>query len=158
MELKTKVNAEPGKQEIVITREFNLPVHLLFKAHTEPEIVEQWMGNKVLKMESRHHGSYQFETRDPQGNVVFRANGTIHECIPNQRITRTFQMENTHFAVQLDFYEFEELTPGTSKLTIHMVFKSVMYRDQLLQMPFEKGLNMAHDRLQEVVVNLINYP
>lgn len=47
MELKTKIHAEDGKQEIVITREFDLPVALLFKAYTEPELVEQWMNTKV---------------------------------------------------------------------------------------------------------------
>ena len=154
MELKTKVHAEEGKQEILITREFDLPVELLFKAHVTPEIVEQWMGTKVLKLECKQHGSYQFETCDRQGKVVLRTNGTIHECVPNEKITRTFKMEDTPFAVQLDFFEFEKLTDSTSKLTIHMVFKSVMYRDQILQMPFAIGLNMAHNHLQEVVSRL----
>ena len=53
MEQLTKVNAEDGKQEIVITREFDLPLELLFKAYVEPEIVEQWMGTKVLKLENK---------------------------------------------------------------------------------------------------------
>jgi hypothetical protein len=47
VERKTKINAENGKQELVITREFDLPVELLFKAYEEPEIVEQWMGTRV---------------------------------------------------------------------------------------------------------------
>jgi uncharacterized protein YndB with AHSA1/START domain len=68
MERKTKIHAEDGKQELVITREFDLPLELLFKAYTEPEIVEQWMGTKVLKLENKKHGSYQFETTDPKGN------------------------------------------------------------------------------------------
>ena len=68
MEPKTKITAEDGKQELVITREFDLPLELLFKAYVEPGIVEQWMGTKVLKLESKRHGSYQFETTDPQGN------------------------------------------------------------------------------------------
>ncbi len=89
MEQKTKIHAEDGKQEIVITREFDLPLELLFKAHIEPEIVEQWMGNKLLKFENKTHGGYIFETRDEQGNVLFRANGVIHKIITNQNITRT---------------------------------------------------------------------
>jgi uncharacterized protein YndB with AHSA1/START domain len=148
---KTKINAEDGKQELVITREFDLPLELLFKAYVEPEIVEQWMGTKVLKLESKQHGSYQFETSDPQGHVVFRANGTIHEFVPNRKITRTFEMENAPFGVQLEFLEFEKLTDDTSKLTMHVVYRSVALRDQLLQLPFAQGLNMAHNRLQDVV-------
>ncbi len=57
MERKTKIHAEEGKQEILITREFDLPLELLFRAYSEAEIVEQWMGTKVLKLENKRHGS-----------------------------------------------------------------------------------------------------
>ncbi|WP_372934713.1 SRPBCC domain-containing protein [Mariniphaga sediminis] len=158
MERKTKVHAEDGKQEILITREFDIPLELLFKAYTEPEIVEQWMGTKVLKLENKKHGGWQFETTDPQGNVVFRANGTIHEFVPNEKITRTFEMENTSFPVQLEFLEFKKITDNSdshrSKLSMQIIFRSVAYRDQLLQMPFALGINMAHNRLQNLVKKL----
>ena len=154
MERKTKVDAEDGKQEIRITREFDLPVELLFRAHAEPEIVEQWMGTKVLKFETRKYGGYQFETSDAQGNVVFKANGTIHEFVPNQKITRTFEMENAPFGVQLEFLEFEKLTDSTSRLNMQSVFRSVELRDQLLKMPFAQGINFAHDRLEEIASKL----
>ncbi|TDE14417.1 SRPBCC family protein [Dyadobacter psychrotolerans] len=154
MERKTKVHAEDGKQEIVITREFDLPLELLFKAYEDPEIVAQWMGTKVLKLENKKHGSYAFETSDPHGNVVFRANGTIPEFIPNKKITRTFEMENTPFPVQLEFLEFEKLADDTSKLTMHIVYKSVEARDQILKLPFAQGINLAHNRLQEIVNKL----
>lgn len=150
MERKTKVQAEDGKQEIIITREFDLPVALLFKAYEDPALFEQWMGTKVLKMENKKHGSYAFET-SYNGEVVFRANGTIHDFIPNQKITRTFEMENTLFPIQLEYLEFEELGEQRSKLTMHMVFKSTEFRNQLLQMPFAQGLNMAHNKLQEIM-------
>jgi uncharacterized protein YndB with AHSA1/START domain len=154
MELKTKIEAEEGKQELLITREFDLPVELLFKAYIEPRIVEQWMGTKVLKLENKKHGGWQFETSDAQGNVVFQANGVIHEFVPNRKITRTFEMQNTPFAVQLEFLEFDKLTDSTSKLTMHIVYKSVALRDQMLQLPFAQGLNMAHNRLQDIVSTL----
>ena len=112
------------------------------------------MGTKVLKLESKPHGSWQYETSDAEGNVVFRANGVIHEFSPNRKITRTFEMENTPFPVQLEFLEFEKLTDDTSKLNIHMVFKSIEHRNQLLQMPFAQGINMAHNKLQEVAGKL----
>ena len=146
MERKTKIHAEDGKQELVITREFDLPLELLFKAYAEPEIVEQWMGTKVLKLENKKHGSYQFETTNAKGNVVFRANGAIHEFSPNRKIIRTFEMENTPFGVQLEFLEFEQLTANTSKLNMHTVFRSVADRDQVLKLPFAEGINMAHNQ------------
>jgi uncharacterized protein YndB with AHSA1/START domain len=153
METKTKVNAEEGKQELTITREFDLPLDLLFKAYSEPELVEQWMGTNVLKFDNKKHGSYQFETMR-QGNVVFRANGVIHEFIPNQKITRTFEMENASYGVQLEIHEFEKITDNTSKIKIQTIFETVAVRDQMLKLPFTQGINMAHNRLQEIVTNL----
>ncbi|WKL49117.1 SRPBCC domain-containing protein [Flavobacterium pectinovorum] len=154
MEQKTKIAAEEDKQELVITREFDLPLELLFKAYEEPEIVAQWMGTKVIKLENKKHGGYQFETSDPNGNVVFKANGTIHEFTVNERIIRTFEMENSPFAVQLEFLEFEKITEQTSKLTMQIVYKSIELRNQMLKLPFAQGLNMAHNRLQDVVNKL----
>jgi uncharacterized protein YndB with AHSA1/START domain len=154
MELKTKINAEDGKQELTITREFELPLALLFKAFTEPEIIEQWMGTKVLKLECKKYGSYQFETSDGKGNVVFRANGVIHEVSPNRKITRTFEMENAPFGVQLEICEFEQVTEGTSKLNMHVIYESGEKRDQVLKLPFKQGINMAHNRLQDIVSKL----
>ncbi len=151
MELKTKIRAEDGQQELLITREFDLPVELLFRAYTESDIVAQWMGTKVLKLESQPHGSYRFETSDAQGNVLVQMNGVIHEFVPNRKITRTFEMENPGFAVQLEFLEFESLSDDTSQLTMQIVYKSVALRDQMLKLPFARGLNMAHNRLQEIV-------
>lgn len=153
MERKTNINAEHGKQELVITREFDLPLELLFKAYEEPEIVEQWMGTKVLKLENKKHGSYQFETTDPKGNK-HGFNGTIHEFVLNQKITRTFEMENTPFGIQLEFLEFESLTNDTSKLTMHVIYRSVAIRDQILQLPFAQGIHMAHNRIQNIVSKL----
>ena len=153
MERKTKINAEDGKQELVITREFDLPLELLFKAYEDPEIVEQWMGTKVLKLENKKHGSYQFETTDPKGNK-HGFNGVIHEFSPNHKIARTFEMENTPFEVWLEFLVFEQLTDDTSKLTMHLVYKSVAQRDQILQMLFAKGINWAHNQLQDIANKL----
>ncbi|MBT1711579.1 SRPBCC domain-containing protein [Fulvivirgaceae bacterium PWU5] len=151
MERKTQVRAGNGQQDIIITREFDLPVALLFKAYEDPEIVAQWMGTKVIKLENKKHGGYQFETSDPQGNVVFRANGVIHSFVPDKNITRTFEMENASFGAQLEFLDFEALTDDTSKLTIQSIFRSNTARDEQLKLPFAFGLNMAHDRLQEIV-------
>ena len=159
MELKTKVNAAEGKMDMTITREFDLPLELLFRAYTEPEIIEQIMSNpyttaKLLKFEGRNHGSYQQESTDAQGKVVFRANGAIHEFSPNRKISRTFEMENTPFCIQLEIYEFEALTDSTSKLNMHVIYESVDQRDQVLKLPFAQGLNMAHNRIQEIAGKL----
>lgn len=153
MEQKTKISAEDNKQEIIITREFDLPVALLFKAHLEPDIVAQWMGTNVLILDAKRYGSYQFETTDPMGNKHCFS-GTIHEFELNKKITRTFEMENTSFPVQLEFLHFEQITTETSKLTMQIIFKSVIDRNNLLKMPFAQGINMAHNQLQNIVSRL----
>jgi uncharacterized protein YndB with AHSA1/START domain len=154
MEQKTKINAEDGQQQLVITRKFDLPAELVFKAYSEAELMEQWMGTKVLKLESKKHGSYQIETSDNKGNVAFRANGVIHEFIFNEKIIRTFEMENTPFGVQLEIYEFEQLTDDTCQLNVQVIFESVAHRDQMLKLPFAQGINMAHNRMQDILSKL----
>ena len=143
MEQKTKINAEDGRQDLMIIREFDLPLELLFKAYEYAELVEQWMSNeysttKLLKLESKKHGSWQLESSDAKGNVVFRANGVIHEFIPNKKIIRTFEMENTPYGVQLEVYEFKKLNDNTSKLTMHVIYESVAQRDEVLKLPFKQ--------------------
>jgi uncharacterized protein YndB with AHSA1/START domain len=151
MELKTKVNAEAGRQDLTITREFDISVDLLFKAHADADIVAQVMGTKVLKFEGKKQGGYQFETTDANGNIVFKANGTFHEFTPDKKIIRTFEMDNAPFGVQLEVYEFEKLTDQTSKLNIHVIYESGALRDALLKMPFAQGLNYAHNRLEDLL-------
>lgn len=160
MSLKTQIHAEDGQQTITITREFELPVDLLYTAHTDPQIFEEWMSHeygtvKVFEFDVQDHGGWQFRTSDPQGNVIFSANGVFHKIVPNQKITRTFEMENTPFDTQLEFLEFEQINEKTSRLTMLIVYRSVALRDEMLKLPFQQGLNLAHNRLQHVVSNLI---
>ena len=150
MEQKTKVHTEENTQSVLITREFDIPLELLFKAYTDPDLVAQWMGTKVIKLENKKHGSYQFETTDPKGNI-HGFNGTIHDFVPNKKITRTFEMENTPFPVQLEFLEFEQLTDQQSSLRMHIIYRSVQDRNNMMQLPFAFGLNMAHNRLEKIV-------
>ena len=150
MEHKTKIIAEEGRQDLHIEREFDLPLELLFKAYSEAEILEQWMGTKVLALENKNHGSYHFETSH-NGKVVFKAHGSIHEFSSNKKIVRTFEMENMPIGVQLEFLEFEKLNEERSKLHIHIIFKSEQHRAEQLKLPFAYGLSMAHNRLEEIV-------
>jgi len=150
MQPKTQIHAEDGRQELTIVREFDLPVQLLFKAHSDAELLTQWMGTNVLLLESCKHGSYRFETTDPKGNKHCFS-GVIHEFIANRKITRTFEMEHTSFDAWLEFMDFASLDEERSKLTMHVVYKSQFIRDQILQMPFAQGINFAHNRIQELM-------
>lgn len=155
MTQKTTVDAAEGQHDIFINRVFDLPVDLLFKAYSEPALLEQWMGTKVLRLDNKAQGGWEFETSDPQGNVVFKAHGSIHAFLPGQKIIRTFEMANAPFGVQLEILEFEALTDSTSKLRMHTVYETVALRDQMLKLPFRQGLNMAHNRLQDIIAKLV---
>jgi uncharacterized protein YndB with AHSA1/START domain len=153
---KTIVESSGGQQDVRITRTFDLPVELLFRAYEDPELVEKWMHTKVLKLENRTHGSYTFETTSQQGDVLFRANGVIHQFVPGRKIVRTFEMENTPFGAQLEFLEFEKLTADTSRLNMHVIYRSEAERDQVLHIGIglEKGINLAHNKLEEITGKL----
>jgi uncharacterized protein YndB with AHSA1/START domain len=152
-EQKTTVAAPANQQEIIITRQFDLPVDLLFQAYTDAEIVAVWMGTTVVQLENKHGGIFRFETTDPMGNVhVFE--GVMHEFIPSEKITRTFKMVNTQFEVQLEYLHFSAIDDDTSTLNMHIVFRSIEQRDALLKLPFAMGINMAHARLEAFVKQL----
>lgn len=150
MEQKTKIYVEEGKQDILVIREFDLPLESLFQAHVEPEILAQWMGLKIIKLDTKNHGSFEFETIR-EGRVVFKANGTFHQIKTNQQIVRTFEMDNSLVGVRLEFLDFESITKDTSKLKMQMIYQSEKHRADQLKLPFANGLNLAHDRLQELL-------
>jgi uncharacterized protein YndB with AHSA1/START domain len=153
MESKTKIDAQDGRQDLWITREFELPVESIFRAHTEPELISQWMGTEVLKFEGKKLGSYHFKTTDSKGNP-HHFFGTIHDFIPHQKIIRTFEFEHMGMGVQLEVITFEKITEDTSKLSMHVIFESEAHRAKQLQMPFAQGINYAHARLETIVKQL----
>jgi len=102
------------------------------------------MGTKVLKLENKKYGIWHFETTDVKGNK-YGFHGVIHEFNVNHNITRTFEMEHMPLGPQLEFLEFEKCTDSTSKLHMHIVYRSVAHRDQMLQMGMSQGMNMAHN-------------
>ncbi|WP_452602501.1 SRPBCC domain-containing protein [Pontimicrobium sp. MEBiC06410] len=154
MQQKTKINAENDKQELIITREFDLPLELLFKAYEDKDLFEQWMGSNLVHFEFKEYGKYHFETKDPKGNVIFSGKGTFHGFIPNAMIVRTFEMDVFSMPAQLEFLNFKTLTSNTSELTMHIIFKSVEIRNELLKKPFAIGLDMAYNRLEKTLSKL----
>jgi len=106
---------------------------------------------KVVKLDSQKHGGYQLEATAKNGNVVFRANGVIHEFVSGQKIIRSFEMEGTPYGVQLEVYEFEKLGEDKSRLRMHVIYESVAQRDEVLKLPFAQGINLAHNRIEAML-------
>jgi len=154
---QTKITAEPGKQEILITREFDAPRELVFKAFTEPELLSQWWGPSYLStlvdtMDVRPGGQWRFINRDAQGKE-YAFHGVYHEILAPERIIDTFEFEGLPQTghVSLETLTLEELPGGRTRLTSQSVFRSVADRDGMLQSGMEEGLNESYDRLAELL-------
>jgi len=154
---KTTITAEPGKQEIFITREFDAPRELVFRAHTDPELYVQWLGPRGLKMaiekfEPRDGGSYRYIQKDQDGNE-YAFHGVNHEVLAPERIIGTFEFEGLPEKghVILGTLKFEALPGDRTKLTSQSVFQSVADRDGMLRSGMERGVNQGYERLDELL-------
>ena len=154
---ETKIIAEPGKQEILITREFNAPRERVFKAYTDPELYKQWIGPRGLettleKFEPKNGGSWRYVQKDEEGNE-FAFHGVNHEVKAPERIIDTFEFEGLPESghVILETAEFEELPDNRTKVTSQSVFQSVEDRDGMFQSGMEEGMNESFNRLDELL-------
>jgi uncharacterized protein YndB with AHSA1/START domain len=157
---ETKISAEPGKQELVITQEFDAPRELVFKAYTDPELYVQWLGPRRLKMtleklEPTNGGSWRYIHRDGDGKE-YAFHGVHHEVTRPERIISTFEFEGLPEPghVSLETATFEELPNGKTRVTTKAVFQSVADRDGMLQSGMEEGVNDSHDRLDELLAKM----
>jgi uncharacterized protein YndB with AHSA1/START domain len=157
---KTNVTAEPGKQEILITREFDAPRELVFRAFIDPELYVQWVGPRDLTMtletfEPKSGGSWRYTHRDKEGNA-YAFHGVNHEVKAPERIIGTFEFEGLPESghVTLETARFEALPGDRTRLTIQSVFQSVADRDGMLQSGMEEGMNESYDRLEELLKKL----
>jgi uncharacterized protein YndB with AHSA1/START domain len=153
---ETKIVAEPGKQEILITREFEAPRELVFKAFTDPKLFLQWIGpremkTKLDKFEPKSGGSWKYTQTTPNGHE-FSFHGVIHEVLAPERIIQTFEFdglpESGH--VILETSRFEELPGGRTRVQVQSVFQSVTDRDGMVQSGMERGVRVSHERLDEL--------
>jgi uncharacterized protein YndB with AHSA1/START domain len=157
---KTTITAEPGKQELFITREFDAPRELVFKAYTEPEIYAQWLGPRGLTttfdvFEPVSGGKYRFIQKDQDGNE-FSFHGVTHEVLPPERIIGTFEFdglpETGH--VILETTRFEALPGNRTRITSQSVFQSVADRDGMVQSGMEQGVVEGYERLDEILAKM----
>ena len=153
---KTTIKAEPGKQELFITREFDAPRDLVFKAHTDPKLFVQWIGPRDLStrlesFEPVSGGKWRFIQRDQDGNE-FGFHGVFHEVSP-ERVIQTFEFdglpESGH--VVLETLRLEDLPNGRTRLTTQSVYQSVADRDGMVQAGMETGVVEGYERLDEIL-------
>ena len=156
---KTTITAEPGKQEIFITREFDAPRELVYKAFTDPALFVQWLGPRGYEMkleifEPVSGGRYRYIHKDTHGNE-YGFNGTFHEISP-ERMIQTFEFEGMpeRGHVSLDSMTLEDLPGNRTRITVQSVFRSVSDRDGMIQNGMERGVNDGYERLDEILMKM----
>ena len=156
---KTAITAEPGKQELFITREFDAPRELVYKAHINADLYVQWLGPRGYEMvletfEPVTGGRYRYIHKDNDGNQ-FGFHGVFHE-ISEELMIQTFEFEGLpeRGHVILDTMRLEELPGNRTKVTIQSVYQSVSDRDGMVQSGMERGVNEGYERLDEIVETL----
>jgi len=154
---KTVINAEPGKQELFITREFDAPRELVFKAHIDPDIYVQWLGPRDLTMtletfEPTSGGRWRFIQKDNEGNE-FGFHGVNHDVTAPERIIGTFEFEGLPESghVILETTKFESLPGGRTRVTTQSVYQSVEDRDGMVAAGMESGVVDGFERLDEIL-------
>ncbi|MDP4219248.1 MAG: SRPBCC family protein [Bacteroidota bacterium] len=149
---KTTIIAEPGKQEVTVSRIFNAPPERVFKAAIDPKAIPEWWGPRSLtteveSLEPKPAGKWRIVQTDPSGNV-YGFHGVYHAVVPPKEIVRTFEYEGTPGHVVLETSILENLG-GKTKLTIQSVFQSVADRDEMAAAGMEQGILDSHERLDE---------
>jgi uncharacterized protein YndB with AHSA1/START domain len=153
----TQFIAEPGVPQMVLTREFDAPRELLFRAHIDPELLVQWLGPRRLTMtidhlDARDGGTYRYIHRDAEGNE-YAFHGVYHGTPSVDAIVQTFEFEGAPGHVSLETATFED-RGGKTLLRQNAVYQSVEDRDAMAQSGMEEGVNDSMDRLAELVARL----
>jgi uncharacterized protein YndB with AHSA1/START domain len=156
--LKTDLIAEPGKQEIIITHNFNEPRDLVFQVYTNPDLIQHWwrprrLTTKVEQMDIRPGGPWRFVQHDSDGNE-FAFHGVYHEVTRPERVISTFEYEGTPGHVLLKTVTFKE-EDGKTKMIDTSVFQSVEDRDGMLKTGMEEGSSESMERFTELLVKVL---
>jgi uncharacterized protein YndB with AHSA1/START domain len=152
----TEVLVEPGKQGIVMSRTFDAPRELVYRAYTDPDLIPRWWGPRYLTttvaaLDARAGGTWRFLQRDPDGNE-YGFHGVFHDVTP-ERIVQTFEFEGMPGHVALDTAVLEDVD-GRTKVTVISVFQSIEDRDGMVESGMESGARETWERLEELLKTL----
>jgi uncharacterized protein YndB with AHSA1/START domain len=151
---ETEISADPKVPIIRITREFDAPREKVFRAHTDPDLIVQWLGPRDLKMVIDHYdcrtgGSYRYlHVRDRD---EFGFHGSFHEVRPSELIVQTFTFEGVPDGVALERMQLEDIGEGRTRLTVTSLVDSFEARDAILASGMETGVVQGYERLDEIL-------
>jgi uncharacterized protein YndB with AHSA1/START domain len=151
----------PGETQILITREFDAPRHLVYRACTEPELVKRWWSGlrgevTSVEIDLRVGGRWRYVMVAKEGfEVAFH--GTYREIVPNERVVSTELYEGVPDATEddatLNTVTFTE-TEGRTTLTTLVECHTKQVRDAIIESGMEGGMQEAFDKLEQVARSL----
>jgi len=155
---KLSVIAEPGKQEIILSRIFDAPRDLVFRTFTDPSTISEWWGPASLtttvdQMEVKKGGIWRFVQRESNG-TLHAFNGVYHEVKAPEKLINTYEYEGFPGSVGLVTTIFEALPDGKTKLTEITLYPSVEARDGVLQSGMVEGARELTDRLEALLAKI----
>jgi uncharacterized protein YndB with AHSA1/START domain len=153
----TKITADPGVPFIDFAREFDAPRDLVFRAHTDPELLAQWLGPAkytmtVERLEVRDGGTWRYTHSGPDG-AEYGFHGVFHGNPSPDSMVQTFEFEGAPGHVSLDTLTLEE-KDGRTLARGRSVFQSVEDRDAMFQGGMADGMNEGYKRLDELLARL----
>lgn len=136
------------------SRDFDAPVAAVFRAHSEPDLVKQWLGpsRNVMEVERWDFttgGGYRYVHKGPDGDDYW-FNGVFHVVRPNDFVIQTFEFEGAPDMVNLEFMTFEDLG-GATRLKGRSICPNVEARDGLLSSGMAEGMTEGYDRLERLL-------
>jgi len=151
---ETQIVADPDIPLVRITREFDASPEKVFRAHTDPELLVQWLGPRNTQMRIDHYdcrtgGSYRY-LHVSDGNE-FGFHGCFHEVRPSELIVQTFTFEGMPDGVALEKLTLEGLGDGRTRLTATSLVDSFEDRDAFVASGMEAGVREGYERLAELL-------
>jgi uncharacterized protein YndB with AHSA1/START domain len=155
---KTQIDAPAGVPFIDMSREFDAPRDLVFKAYSDPELLVQWLGPRKYKMtidtyDLRDGGQWRYVHADDEGNA-YGFHGVFHGSQSPDGMLQTFEFEGSPGNVSLESVVFEE-TDGKTVVRNHSVYQSVEARDAMVASGMAEGVEDGFDRLDELLGRLV---
>lgn len=151
---ETEIVADPTVPLVRITREFDAPPAKVFRAHTDPELLVQWLGPRDVTMSVDHYdcrtgGSYRYLHH--RGDEEYAFHGSFHEVRPDELIVQTFTFEGYPDSVALERLVLQDIGDGRTRLTATSLVDSFEGRDAFLASGMETGVEQGYQRLDEVL-------
>jgi uncharacterized protein YndB with AHSA1/START domain len=150
----TEIVSDPDVPLVRITRVFDAPPEKVFRAHTDAELIVQWLGPRDLQMTVDHYdcrtgGSYRY--LHSSGEEEYGFNGCFHEVRPSELIVQTFSFEGFPDSVALERLTFEDLGGGQTRLVGTSLVDSFEGRDAFVASGMEVGVREGYERLDELL-------